>query len=102
MKIANEITKAGASTKRMTQWKGMTVGFNKAKTDFFQIENLGGHDANGGHVADVRMIELSQIECEELLATWRAGKTAWYQKMAGLPLRRNAERASQIAVNKAN
>ena len=86
----------------MTQWGGMTVGFNKAKDVFFKIENLGGHDANGGHVADVKLLTLSAIEREELLATWRAGKTAWYQQVAGLPLRGGGERAKRAAILKTN
>ena len=102
MNIANEITTTGASAKRQTSWRGMTVGFNQKRTSFFQIENLGDHDSNGGHIAKVRTLDLSEIERADLLAAWRAGKIAWYQKMAGIPLRNKASRAARYAINQLN
>jgi hypothetical protein len=102
MKIANEITRQGTSSKRLTQWNGMCVGFNKARTTFFKIEDFGPHDGNGGHIGFVRILELDSMERVSLLATWRVGKAAWYVNHAGLPLRRAASRARRAAIAETN
>ena len=102
MKIAKEITKRGTSTKRLTQWRGMQVGFNKDRTTFFQVIDLGPHDSNGGHTADTHTLTLSAFERAELLDAWREGKAKWYRENAGLPLRSNAERAKGAAIAKSN
>jgi len=102
MNIADKNTKQGASTKRATLWRGISVGFNQKRTVFFKIENLGGYDSNGGHVADVKMLTLSPLEREEVLETWRQGKAAWYLKHSSIPLRGNAEAARRVVTARSN
>ena len=102
MKTSKEITKRGASTKRLTRWNGMQVGFSKERTTFFQVINLGPHDSNGGHTADTHTLTLSAFERAELLDAWREGKAKWYRENVNVPLRPNAERAKGAAISKTN
>jgi hypothetical protein len=99
MTTNQEIKPYGASTKRMTTWNGMQVGFNKARTIFIEYTEVMTNsfhqmDSNGGRVLMGRELTLTDAEREDLLATWRAGKAAWYQETT-IPLRSNAAKARQ-------
>ena len=72
MNISNQTEKFGASTKRITTWRGMQVGFNKSKTKFFVIDELltkdaAQYDSNGGRILTGRALELDEYEVGSLL-----------------------------------
>ena len=99
MTTSEQIRPYGASTKRMTTWRGMQVGWNKTRSVYVEYTEMMTNsvsqlDASGGRVLMGRELQLTEIEQADLHATWLAGKKAWYEKTI-IPLRANAERARQ-------
>lgn len=82
MSIADTAEIFGASTKRMTTWQGMEVGFNKSKSLFYVVDealtkDIAQYDSNGGRRLKGRKLTLTDEERESLLNTWRLGKHQW-------------------------
>lgn len=101
------------SSKRSTEWRGMSVAFNKAKDKFWRVlcaPKALRLNVNGGlWVSNVPRVGFApQMLCEpldlnaaeeaELLLAWRHGKAEWYRSNATLPLRCRAEAAKKLAI----
>lgn len=72
-------------TKRMTEWRGKWVAFNKKRTVFHEVTeglttDVDQYDSNGGRIMTGRLLELTEAEQKDVLRVWAIGKGAWMEE----------------------